>query len=503
MRDWRQVARDYDRFVFDLEATGPHRPLVWRVPEAPNLKVPGFGMPSFVGDERGRGRPGEALACIGSLLGATAAGIDKRSGAVDWVSLCEQYFNAKEGAVLNNAGGRSGGSFWYELLPSIVFTQLSSRYPGWTRGREMSREIADTWQRGLDLLGEDFDHTSLNFETGKPVDNGRWKEPDAAAAVAYLELLEGLRSENAVYLLNANRALGFLQKQEANPTYEILTAYGALAGAYLNAEKGAKWDVPRFVSWCFEPSSARPGWGMVTGRWGEYDAGGLMGSTTDTGGYAFAMNTFLNAATLAPLCRYDERFSAPIAKWILNLANASRLFYRNGLPETMQSSADWKEDVASCVAYEGLRREWNGISPYATGDARRSGWAAYDYGLYGAGYVGLLGALVRPTDVPMILRLDLRATDFLPVRAYPTDLLWNPYEDSKTVRLDMGVTPVRVYDSLANRLLTPKPVRGAFKLSMAGKDTVQLVRIPAKGAFAYAGRKTLVDGIVIDYDNGR
>jgi hypothetical protein len=504
MRDWRKVAHDFDRLVFDETAKGPYLPLVWRVPGAPNLKVPGFGIPSYVGKEETRGKTGEAIAALGALLGATAVGIDKSKGPTDWIALTEQYVHPEDGIVLNNAGGKTGSSFWYELLPGVVFTQLAARYPNWTRGREISRGMADAWVRGTEALNGNFDYTSFDFRTMKPVDNGLWKEPEAAAGVAYIELFEALRSDDPKYLKTARRALESMQRRDTNPTYEALLGHGALAAAYLNAERGDRWDVPRFVDWCFDPSSPyRTGWGMVVGRWGEHDVGGLIGSTNDGGGYAFAMNTFLSAATLAPLTRYDDRFSASIAKWVLNAANASRLFYRNGLPESHQSSFNWKEDPSSGIAYEALRRTWDGKSPYATGDAKRNKWAAEDFGLYGGGYVGLLGALVHPTNVPMILRIDLRATDDLPTKAYPTDLYWNPHETAKTVRVDLGRTPVRVYDAVSNRFLREKPSSGEFALKLKPKQAVQLVRIAHPGKPTHDRNRTLVAGIPIDYNNGR
>lgn len=500
LRDWRQTARNFDAVVFDQKAAGPYLPLVWRVPNAPNLDVPGFGIPSYVGKEEQRGKTGESIAAMGALLGGTMAGIDKRA----YVELAPQYFNPSEGLVLNNAGARSGSSFWYELLPSIVFTQLSIKYPTWARGGTISRSIANSWIRGMDALNTDFDHTSLDFATMKPVDNKLWKEGDAAAAVAYLELLQGLRSGEARYITASRRALGFLQRHESNPTYEVLMPYGALAAAYLNAERDGGWDVPRFVDWSLDPTSPnRVGWGMVAGKWGGYDVGGLMGSTNDGGGYAFAMNTYLTAATLAPVARYDDRFSAPLAKWILNLTNAARLFYRDSLPEDHQSSFDWPGDRRNGIAYEALRRTWEGKAPYATGDAKRNDWAKEDLGLYGGGYVGLLGALVHSTNVPMILRIDLRATDFLPAKAYPTDLFWNPYDGPKTVNVDLGKTPVRPYDPVTNQFLSTTPVSGIFKLTLKAKQAVQVVRVPATGALTYSRNRTQVNGITIDANNGK
>lgn len=499
LRDWTRTAREYDRVVFDLNATGPSMPLIWRVPGAPNLDRPGFGVPSYVGKEENRGTCGEAVAALGSLLGPTMAGLDKRP----YVELTPEFLNARYGVVLNNAGSDGAKSFWYDLLPSVVFTQLASKYPDWRRGQTISRGIADAWRQATDVLGADFDHTAYDFPNRKPFDNGQWKEPDAAAGVAYLELFQALRSGDPRYLASARKALDSMQRREDNPTYEILTAYGALSAAYLNAEKGDRWDVYRFVDWCFDPTSPnRVGWGMVAGRWGDYDAGGLIGSTNDGGGYAFAMNTFLDLATLAPVARYDDRFSAPLAKWVLNATNAARLFYKDSLPADHQSGADWPEDPNAGIAYEGLRRTWNGKSPYAAGDAKRSGWAKEDFGLYGGGYVGLLAALVHPTDVPEILRIDLRATDFLPAKGYPTDLLWNPYDAPKTVTLDLGPKPVRPYDAVANRFLSRRPVKGAFPIRLAPKQAVQIVSAPAAGAVTYDRNRTLIDGVAIDLNNG-
>ena len=500
LRDWKATARAYDGVVFDEGAKGPYLPLVWRVPGAPNLDGPGFGVPSYVGKEETRGKAGEAIAVLGSLLGATMVGIDKRS----WVELTPEFLNDAQGRILNDVGSKGSDSFWYDLFPAVVFTQLASKYPSWTRGRTISKRMADAWRRATDDLKADFDHTNYDYEGRKPKDNGQWKEPDAAAAVAYLELFEGLRSGDGASLAASRKALGAMERRDDNPTYEVLTAFGAQAAAYLNATRGDRWDVPRLVNWCFDPTSPnRVGWGMVVGRWGAYEAGGLMGSTSDGGGYAFAMNTFVNAATLAPVARYDDRLSASLGKWLLNLTNASRLFYKDALPADHQSGHDWPGDPKGGIAYEGLRKRWEGKSPYAAGDAKRNGWAKEDFGLYGGGYVGLLAALVHPTDVPEILRIDLRATDFLPAKGYPTDLLWNPYDAPKTVRLDLGPKPVRPYDAVANRFLSIKAVRGVYKVRIAPKGAVQVVRVPATGALRYERNRTLVGGLAIDFDNGR
>jgi hypothetical protein len=129
----------------------------------------------------------------------------------------------------------------------------------------------------------------------------------------------------------------------------------------MNAELGSNYDVAKLVNWCFDPGprpQARPNWGVITGTWNGLDVDGLVGSATDGGGYAFAMNSFQYAGTLAPLARYDPRYAHDIGKWILNLANAARLFYSNSHDAAHQSSYDWASthDRKSVIAYEGLRR---------------------------------------------------------------------------------------------------------------------------------------------------
>jgi hypothetical protein len=500
MRDWGATARAMHSEVFDTTRKGDYLPLVWTLPGQPRM----FGMPSYVGDESQRGKTGEGICQLGVLLGSTEAGFDMQKGQEDWLALSTQYLNPSEGLVLNDVGGKSGSTFWYEILPSLDYVQLSLRYPGWKEGRVVSKGIADAWIQGIGGMDANFDHTAYSFQTRAPVDNKQWIEPDSAAGIAYLELCEALRSHDPKYFQASSRALQALEDRTTNPTYEVVTPFGALSAAFLNAEKGQDWDIERFANWCLEPTAPqRPGWGMVVGKWGGDDVGGLLGSVTDGGGYAFAMNTFIAAGTLAPVARYEPRFSADIAKWILNLANSARFFYSDSLPGDRQSSAAWKGDPDHGLAYEGLRRTWEGKDLYATGDAVRGKSAATDIGLYGSGYVGILGALVHTTDVPMILRIDLRATDSLPVKAYPTDLYWNPYGTAKTVTVDLGPKPTRVYDAVGHRFLSEKAESGSFKLRLTPKQVVQVVLIPPTGRIEESGRVSRVDGVAIDYDNGK
>ena len=123
--------------------------------------------------------------------------------------------------------------------------------------------------------------------------------------------------------------------------------------------------------------------------------------------------TAMGAVVGATVARYATRYARALGKWMLNLANAARLFYPNALPKDHQCCGDWKGDPEGVIAYEGLRHHVGDKSPFATGDPVVMKWGPKtDLGLYGSGCVGLLGGIVQTTNVEAILRLDCLATDF-------------------------------------------------------------------------------------------
>ena len=133
VRDWQTVARRFDRLAFDLKATGEHLPLVWLVPGKDGAGPVTFGLPSYVGDYRkgpGGQRHHEAITCIGAVLGASVAGIDKSRGPHNWVRMCEAYTTRQgDGVVANRTYARTGASFWYDLFPNIAYFALADKYP--------------------------------------------------------------------------------------------------------------------------------------------------------------------------------------------------------------------------------------------------------------------------------------------------------------------------------------------------------------------------------------
>ncbi|MCK5573748.1 MAG: laminin G, partial [Bacteroidetes bacterium] len=311
-----------------------------------------------------------------------------------------------------------------------------------------------------------------------------------------------VRTGEERYRTGAEWAMEYLNKLVINPSYELQMPYGVLAAARMNAELGTWYDIQKLLNWCFDVGPLR-GWGAVVGNWGGYDCSGLIGEAGGSAGYAFAMNTFEHIGALVPLVRYDDRFARAIGKWVLNAANAARLFYPGFLPDENQDNRAWASahDPHSWIAYEALRETQNGKSPFGTGDAIAGGWAATNLGLYGSSHAGIAGAIIDTTDISMILKLDLLATDYFHGEAYPTYLFYNPYAESKAVTFDPGPASHDLYDAVSNAFMQ-SGVSGAATLQLPADAAVVLVVLPAGGNVTYELERMLVNGVVADYRSG-
>ncbi|MBC8401140.1 MAG: hypothetical protein H8E14_06590, partial [Candidatus Marinimicrobia bacterium] len=506
IRDWKTVALNYDNFVFDFNRQGTYLPLIkWDSVYTIDAQ-PTFSLPSYVG---GSNNSGEAINTMAAVVSASLVGLDKSDqNGSNWVRMCRKYFAPNScGIYLNNAPDGWGASFWYDLLPNILFYQLYDMYPAENNFNLEFISVAQQWYQASVVMGgsstglPNVNYTYFNFQSMSPVYNGYWREPDAAAGIAWLEYNAWLKTGGSDFLQAAEWGMEYLQARNNNPLYEIMLPFGAYAAARMNAEMNYDYDVGKLVNWCFGPSSARPGWGIVTGNWNGYDCGGLAGSITDSEGYAFTMGTYESAGALAPLVRYDNHFARGIGKWLLNLVNASRYYYANGLPVENQDGEAWAltYDSTFCISFEGLRNQGQGgISPLATGDAVGGGWAPTNFALYGASHVGILGALVDTTNVSAILRIDLLATDYFHNQAYPSYLYYNPYNTQQSVLVAAGTDSMDLYDAVANSFIAHNIV-GDYLLPIPGDSAVVLVLVPSSSTITYRGYALLADNIIVDY----
>lgn len=522
VRDWKKVAQDYTALVFDWRAQGDFFPLAWWDRRGVNFGMDHLALPAYVGDHRyGRDGTQEAINVIAAVRSATLVGLDMSFWqGLDLVTMQKEFFNRANGQnlVLNHPSALTGTSFWYEIYPSILFAILVYHYPALAQAKrgpddvtmlEIMRIVAERWLEALEVLADeegvpDFSYQAFDFARMKPVYRW-WKEPDAAAGVAWLLYMAYIAFEELRFLSGAERALSYLKRlaeEDYNPLYEVLLPYGALVAARLNVEQGRDYPVETFVRWCFEVSDARPGWGMIFGEWDGTRVDGLIGSWTDQEGYAFAMNTFVWAEPLVPLVRYDSRFAKSIGKWLLHAAVNARLFYAPYHSLNHQSSAFWAEASQGVIPYEGLRRwgvvGWDIVSPYATGDAVRNKWAKTDFALYAGSHAGVFGALITPTNVEGILQVDLLATDYFRSPAYPTYLYYNPYNETKEIDVDLGAEPKDLYDAVSHRFIDTNR-NGRTRLALPPDSAVVMVLIPAGKRAAYVNGRLVVEGVVVDW----
>lgn len=511
MRNWRQVAVGYDSLVFNPSLSGQYLPLISFHAQGTNYPQNGsICLNTVVGDTRTFFA--EAINVMPAIVGASLAGVDKRNQyGYNFVLMAQDFFNKRssENVYLNTPTSSSGNDWWYETMPNVYFYQMNSLYPHTGDFDYQFTTVADRWLQAVQAMGGKttpwsvpyMNYRAWSLSTMTPLASGV-VEPEAAGTISWILYTAYKVKHNDAYRIGAEQAMEFLNGLNSNPAYELQLPYGVYNAARMNAELGTNYDVQKMLDWCFEVGPLRT-WGSMVGNWGGYDVSGLIGENYSDC-YAFIMNGFQQAGALLPLLRYDERFANALGKWALNLANASRLFFPNYLPDQNQDFRDWSKqyDPQSYIAHESMRQTLNGMSPFATGDAVGGGWGKTTLSLYSTSSVGYLGAILDTTDVPEILRFDLLKTDFYHDTAYATYLYYNPYKQEKSISVVLPAGNWSLYD-VVTKSYTQTNVSGITALALPASSARVIVLVPANGVTTYNGTKILVNGVVIDYHSGQ
>ena len=512
IRDWNTVARNYDNFVFNMTKTGQYLPLSRLGTKGQfnySENTPLF-LDSYVGAE-GHLNQTEGINIIPAIVGASLAGIDKSNqDGINWVAKTRDFFNLANGqnVYLNNYSTTSGSDWWYDVMPNVYFYQLKYLYPSAVSEFDSQFiSVANRWLNCVYHLGgssspwkvPSMNYRAFNLSTGLPLSTGV-PEPESAGSISWLLYNAYLETGNRKYFEGAQMAMDFLAEFPSNPSYELQLPYATLAAARMNAVEGTSYPLQKLLEWCFNRGNLR-GWGAITGKWGDYDVSGLIGEANDAGNdYAFVMNGFQQAAALAPLPKYDKRYAHAIAKWILNVSNASRLFYWNALPQLLQDSYSWASayDPTACIPYESMKENWLGKSPFATGDALRGGWASTNLSLYSGSSVGYLAAVASATNIPEILRIDLNKTDFYGENSFPSFLYYNPLTSLKQVTVDLPDGNFAIYDAITEKVLNTS-VNGSFLLSIPAGE-VRLIRIYSSSLIpVLSGNRLYAGSSILDF----
>ncbi len=512
IRDWNSVAISYDSFVFDPYKPGQYLPLC-RLGTAGQFNYPDnipIFLDSYVGTDDHLNQA-EAINILPAVVGASLAGIDKSNqNGRNWVAMTKDFFNLENGqnVYLNSYFTTSGNDWWYDVMPNVYFYQLRSLYPN--AAPEFGSQFimaADRWLYCVKQLGGSttpwtvpyMNYRAFNLATGLPLTTGV-PEPEAAGSIAWLLYNAYIETGDRKYFEGAQLAMDFLAGFATNPAYELQLSYGTLTAARMNAVEETNYPLQKMLDWCFDRGELR-GWGSVVGNWGGYDVSGLIGEANDAGDdYAFIMNGFQQAAALAPLPKYDKRYSRAIAKWLLNVTNASRLFYWNALPQDHQDSYAWASanDPSACIPHESMKEVWQGKTPFARGDAIAGGWAATNLSLYSGSSVGYLAAAVKSTNIPEILQIDLNKTDFYGDDSLLSYLYFNPTPDARQVQVDLPAGTFAVYEAITEIILSSS-VSGSFQLTVPAGE-VRLIRLFTAGLTPESQNGRLYAGNdVLDY----
>jgi hypothetical protein len=223
-----------------------------------------------------------------------------------------------------------------------------------------------------------------------------------------------------------------------------------------------------------------------------------MGSTTDSSGYAFSMNSYVAPGIITPVVRYEPQYARLLGRWLLHVAANANLFYPNTLPTNMQSSAAWAEQTGvPNISYEGVRHLGT-TTPYATGDAASPIQDLNPYGAWGSGF---MAALFQTSNVPGILQVDCVATEAFPPATCPTYLYYNPYAIAKQVTVNVGQETKHLYNLVTGTFLATN-VSGTATLTLSPDSAIVLALCPATNAISQSGQRLLVGGVVVDYWNG-
>ncbi len=504
--DWKRKAIEFDNYVFDFNPGTFTGPVIWLDDNQRNIPQFTFGLYTAVNDARqgadkNDGEFHESLTSLSAILGAGLVGIDKTNqGGYNYVKMVQNYFNSDTGwnIVMNNTnpgvamlGGGYGRDWWYDVFPNVLYYNVCDIFPDVENSDAIQRTVAEQFLKADLALNGNYNYSYFDYARMQGEVTHIPLQQDAAGGHGYVLYAAYMKYGDPRYLERAKSAIAVLNNQRESCFYEILLPIGIYTAARLNAEEGTDYNIAKMLDWVFEGNKnpkGRYGWGVIVGKWGDYDVSGLQGSITDGGGYAFFMNSVLMAMPLVPMVKYAPSFARAIGRWMLNNVNACRLFYPDEIPDKNQWLPEMKHITNAAIGYEGLRYaddygkpELEGVHPVALGDGPK--WhpdnpAESMFSIYSTSPVGVLGAIVEVTEVAGVLKLDCNATDFYSYPSYPVYLLYNPYQEEKELRYEVSFEKTDLYDIVSGQYIE-KEVDGFTTITLPADQASLVVEIPS------------------------
>lgn len=430
LRDWKRVARDFDRLSNDLDAEGEYLPVPFYLTTRRNFPHAFINMPSFIGHDSLTG----ALGTMSNVIGATLSGVDKSSDpltGLNHVTMQASYHSIDKGygVLFHSPTAGPVQSMWYQLVTTASHWQLVDLYPELATSARMRgndhqdytmdgimRSNADRWRDAAFAMQGDYAHFAFNFATMQPDDGGTLL-PHTAGTIAWLLYTAYHRYGDSSYLSAADDALSFLHRLEINPAHDLLLPYAGITAARMNAELNRNYDVGKFINWHFDNNGdVNESTGVAAGEvWGGHAVDGLAGKPASPIEKVYPANTFHSAGILAPVARYDTRYARALGKWLLHVAVNSRFFYPPFVAPHKQETASvaWAtaHDPAGCIAYEFLGKDSYFINkPLADHSTPRGTVVAGDYTttlFRDQNYMCLKGAATSSNRLQHIWRFEL------------------------------------------------------------------------------------------------
>ncbi len=524
--DWYEKAKNFDDIIFNYEGDNQAEALIWIDTAQRNFPQETFGLYTVIGDIRqgpdvNNGEFHEAINSMGAVMSAGLVGIDKTNQkGYNYPKMIQNYFNRENAwnIMMNNTsaevamqGGGYGRDWWYDVFPNLLYYAVSDLFPEVERADSLQEIIAEQFFKADSVLDGNYDYSYFDYSLMEGKINQIPYQQDAAAGHAWVLYSAFQKFGDKRYLEGSISAMDALYGQSESRFYEVLMPFGAYTAARLNAEEETNYDISKILDWTFNGCTnedGREGWGIINDRWGDYDVSGIQGNIIQDGGYGFLMNTFDTAWPLVAMVRYEPQYAEIVGKWMLNVANAARLFYPYEIPDEHQWLPEDKAITKNVIAYEGLKKtdayakeSLKGISPVALGDGPN--WvigqpALSMFSIYGSAHVGIFGSIIRETNVEKILQLNCLATDFYRNPAYPTYLYYNPYGEDKVIEFFNEGDPVDLYDAIAHQIVASE-VKHTDHFTLPANKTMLLVAIPVDSEVEKEGKKTVVNGIVVAY----
>lgn len=469
---WRAIADSFDNYIMQPE----HKVILQRTD----------GKPAFVSALEGKTDGG--LTTFAPILLGKILRNDEVSNLI--LSL-EGYFSQEYGLFLDGVGATLC-EYWYlmninALAAAIIKSKLSADAQ-WT-GR-----LRRSLERLVDLAKQvhyDFNEQGYNFKEHRPFTvKDIYRQPDAIAGYGYLMLFGYEFFADPKFLTEAHAAIARYQAFAANPWYEVPSgAMGSLASARLStldANAATNIDLHKMLSFLFDSKIGL----MHTGEWGGKEVNGLMsGFSTEPPDQVYSMESMVVLPYVLPVLRYRPEYAPDLARYALNTLANLRYFYSDYLPKENQS----RPELPSAFPYERLDKTLKGKSPYAAGDydSHRS--------VYGGAYAMWLSKMVLTTNEKQIPQIDLSCTDFLALSAYPTYLLYNPFDSSRTVVMSTGNEPADLYDLSLHRIVAQAASK-TIPVTLKPGESKVLAVLPAKSNRTKKRGVVYFNDIAVDFN---